>query len=78
MNLTLTAEVIADLAGQGRYWWATPAGDCYATATKTPATQADIYLLDASPTWIGQWGGDWNLAAAALAPLLTRIEGTES
>lgn len=73
MNLTLTAEIMAELAGQGRYWWATPDGDCYATTTKTPAAQDDTYLLDASPTWVDQWGGDWNLAEAALAPLLTRI-----
>ncbi len=74
--MNLTPEVMAGLAAQGRYWWATSGGDCYATDTKTPTAETDVYLLDASPNWIDQWAGDWNLAAAALAPLLARLEGT--
>lgn len=73
--MTLTAEVMADLAGQGRYWWATRGGDFYTTPAKNPAAETDVYLLDASPNWVAQWGGDWNLAATSLAPLLARLEG---
>jgi len=74
MILNLTAEVMAELAGQGRFWWAQPDGTCYATTEKTPDNMADSYLLDASPNWVAQWP-DWDAAATALAPVIAQLEG---
>lgn len=59
----MNAQLVAQLAGQGRYWWATPTGGHYATAEKTPVGDFDVYLLDASPAWVAQWDGDWTKAA---------------
>jgi len=71
--IALTAEDLPSLVTQGRFWWARGDGTCYGTTEKTPADEADIYLLDASPNWIAQWGDDWSAAFAALKPALDLV-----
>lgn len=68
----MTAEQIANLATQGRYWWKTAAGEFYATQDKTPTTAGDVYLLDADPVWLAQWDGDWQAASDQINEALSR------
>lgn len=70
----VTPEEMAVLAGQGRYWWMRPDGSFYATDERTASDDADHYVLNASPKWLAQWGGDWQKAADVLAPLLARFD----
>jgi hypothetical protein len=69
----VTAEQIAALVAQGRYWWMRD-DQFLATDTRTPQADGDIYLLDASPQWLAQWNGDWQAVADVLTPMLARLE----
>lgn len=73
MMINLTADQMPGLAEQGRFWWVRHDGNCYGTTEKTPTNPTDIYLLDASPTWVAQWRDDWPAAFAALKPALDSI-----
>jgi hypothetical protein len=69
----VTAEQIAELVAAGRFWWLRD-GQFIATDSHTPQTGSDVYLLDASPQWVAQWGRDWQALADYLTPMLARLE----
>lgn len=70
----VTPEQMAALAEQGRYWWLRPDGTFYATSDRAALDEADHYVLNASPKWVAQWGGDWEKAATVMAPLFARFD----
>lgn len=70
----MTADQMAELAASGRYWWMRRNGDVYATAERSGGAEGDLYLLDASPEWVAQWGGDWNHAVEVLTPLFPTLD----
>lgn len=69
----MTAEEMAGLASQGRYWWMRRDGTFYGTAEYAATDPSDIYLMDASPVWVEQWGGDWSKAVELLTPLFPKL-----
>ena len=73
----MTAEQMAVLASEGRYWWMRSDGTFYATDDRRSGSDGDVYLLDASPNWVSQWEGDWSRAVEHLAPLLSKLSEHE-
>jgi len=70
----MTAEQMAELAAAGRFWWMRRDGAVYATADRAGGSDGDLYLLDASPEWVAQWGGDWTRAVEEMTPLFSRLD----
>lgn len=68
----MTAEQMAALAEEGRYWWMRPSGEFYATSVYDD-TSTDLYLLDASPKWVEQWAS-WDEAVAVLSPMFDVLD----
>lgn len=68
--MTVTADDLGALAAAGRFWWMR-GEEFIATDERTPPQDGDVYLLDASPDWQAQWGGDWTAAADQINALLT-------
>lgn len=65
MTAAEIAALVAVADTEGRYWWRSGGGGCYATH-EYDEQSTDTYLLYASPNWVAQWGGDWQAAADAL------------
>ena len=68
MTATEIAALVAVIDSDGRYWWRSSGGDCYATHDYDEQS-TDTYLLYASPNWVAQWNGDWQAASDALAEI---------
>ena len=69
----MTVEIVGGLVGKGQSWWLRD--DEYvanAAPWYSPEEPGDLYILDASEPWLDQFGGDWQLCADQLNPLLAR------
>lgn len=75
----ITAEQIAAVAATSKpfWWWMRADNTVYATAKRTPETEADIYLLRAPRSWLDQWNGDWQAAADQINEALSRRDQEE-
>ena len=68
MTAAEIAALVAVIDTDGRYWWRSGGGGCYATH-EYDEQSTDTYLLYASPNWVAQWNSDWQAAADALAEI---------
>lgn len=75
MIVNIDAEKIEALASAGRYWWARPDGECYATGEREGTDEGDVFLIDASEVWLSQWGGDWSAIEERFVKMLEKING---
>lgn len=63
---------MAACAAGGRLWFRRGDGSFYGTDGEQE-DPGDLYLLDASPEWVAQWG-DWEHAVEMMAPLFASLE----
>ena len=68
-----SASQLSELASVGPWWWYRPGDQTYyATTTNEPDSQGDLFVLEATPAWVDQWGGEWQAAVDQLEPLIAQ------